>query len=45
MVAVASNFGYVQVRQDEGSPKFLNDHAPELNRYGAGIGYLTDGSM
>jgi hypothetical protein len=43
VVAVASNFGYVQVRQDEGGPKFLNDHAPELNRYGGGIGYLTDG--
>lgn len=43
VVAVASNFGYVQVRQDEGSPKFLNDHAPEHNRYGGGIGYLTDG--
>ncbi len=43
VVAVASNFGYVQVRQDEGSPKYLNDYSPEHNRYGGGIGYLTDG--
>ena len=43
VVAVVSNYGYVQVRQDEGSPKFLNDYAPEHNRYGGGIGYLTDG--
>ena len=25
LVGVVSNYGYVQVRQDEGSPKFLND--------------------
>ena len=43
LVAVASNYGYVQVRQDEGAPKFLNDHAPELGQYGGGIGYITDG--
>lgn len=43
VVAVASNFGYVQVRQDEGSPKYLNDYSPEHNRYGGGIGFLTDG--
>ncbi len=43
LVAVVSNYGYVQVRQDEGSPKFLNDYAPEHNRFGGGIGYLTDG--
>jgi hypothetical protein len=43
VVAVASNFGYVQVRQDEGAPKFLNDYSPDQNRYGGGIGYLTDG--
>ena len=29
MIAAVSNFGYVQVRQDEGSPKFLNDYSPE----------------
>jgi hypothetical protein len=43
LVAVASNYGYVQVRQDEGAPKYLNDYAPEQNRFGGGIGYLTDG--
>ena len=44
VIAVVSNYGYVQVRQDEGSPKFLNDYAPERRQYGAGIGYLTDGT-
>ncbi len=43
LVAAVSNYGYVQVRQDEGSPKFLNDYCPEQGRYGAGIGFLTDG--
>jgi hypothetical protein len=42
LVAVASNYGHVQVRQDEGAPKFLNDYCPEQNRYGAGIGFLGD---
>ena len=42
IVAVASNYGHVQIRQDEGSPKFLNDYWPEQNRYGAGIGFLAD---
>ncbi|SRR6266481_5201286 len=45
LIAVASNYGYVQVRQDEGSPKFLNDYSPERSQYGAGIGYLTDGEV
>ena len=45
LVAAASNYGYVQVRQDEGSPKFLNDFAPERGQYGAGFGYLTDGKV
>src|ERR1035437_3326041 len=45
LVAAVSNYGYVQVRQDEGSPKFLNDHFPEESRYGAGIGFLTDGKQ
>jgi hypothetical protein len=44
LVAAVSNYGYVQVRQDEGSPKFLNDYCPEDGRYGAGIGFLTDGN-
>jgi hypothetical protein len=42
VVAVASNYGHVQVRQDEGSPKFLNDYCPEQDRYGGGIGFLAD---
>ncbi len=42
LVAVASNYGHVQVRQDEGSPKFLNDYHPEKDCYGAGIGFLAD---
>ena len=42
LIAVASNYGHVQVRQDEGSPKFLNDYCPEQSRYGAGIGFLAD---
>ena len=33
LVAVASNDGYVQVRQDEGGPKFLNDYGPAHNHY------------
>ncbi len=44
IVAAASNYGYIQVRQDEGGPKFLNDYHPESGLYGAGIGYLTDGN-
>ena len=43
LVAAVSNYGYVQVRQDEGSPKFLNDYCPEKGLFGAGIGFLTDG--
>src|SRR5271156_4373202 len=43
IVAAASNYGYIQVRQDEGGPKFLNDYQPEAGLFGAGLGYLTDG--
>jgi hypothetical protein len=43
ITAIASNNGTVRVRQDEGSPKFLNDYAPESSQFGGGIGYLTDG--
>jgi hypothetical protein len=43
IVAIASNYGHVRVRQDEGAPKFLNDYAPERGCYGSGFGYLTDG--
>ncbi|HUW91051.1 MAG TPA: hypothetical protein VMV43_11120 [Candidatus Nanopelagicaceae bacterium] len=42
LVAVASNYGYVQVRQDEGSPKYLNEFNPEQGQYAGGFGYLTD---
>jgi hypothetical protein len=43
IIAIASNFGHVRVRQDEGSPKFLNDVDPETKQFGGGLGYLTDG--
>ena len=43
IVAIASNYGHVRVRQDEGAPKFLNDYAPERGAFAGGFGYLTDG--
>ncbi|MFX1407227.1 MAG: GH36-type glycosyl hydrolase domain-containing protein [Promethearchaeota archaeon] len=43
LVGVASNYGYIQVRQDEGGPKYLNDYNPEEQQYAGGFGYLTDG--
>ena len=43
LVAVASNYGHIQVRQDEGSPKYLNEFYPEKGHYAGGFGYLTDG--
>ena len=43
LVGVASNFGYIQVRQDEGGPKFLNDYDPAGGHFAGGFGYLTDG--
>ncbi|MHA2079532.1 MAG: hypothetical protein ACW99X_18235, partial [Candidatus Thorarchaeota archaeon] len=43
-VGVASNYGHIRMRQDEGSPKFLNDFNPSNHQYGGGFGYLTDGS-
>ena len=42
LVAVASNYGHVQVRQDEGSPKYINEFNPEKGQYAGGFGYLTD---
>eukprot|EP01084_Bolivina_argentea_P289746 497602_1 len=42
LTVVASNYGYIQVRMDETGPKFLNDYWPQMNQYGAGIGYLTN---
>jgi len=44
ITAVASNFGHLRVRQDEGAPRFLNDVDPETSQFAGGIGYLTDGS-
>ena len=44
LVGVASNYGYIQVRQDEGSPKYLNVYDPKFNQYAGGFGYLTDGN-
>src|SRR5215469_1442798 len=44
IVAIASNYGHMRVRQDEGAPKFLNDYAPERGSYAGGFGYLTDGA-
>ncbi len=43
ITALASNFGQVRVRQDEGCPKILNDIDPETSQFGGGLGYLTDG--
>jgi hypothetical protein len=44
LIAIVSNYGHVQVRQDEGAPKFLNEYSPERSQFGGGIGYLTDGT-
>ena len=38
VTGVASNFGYIKLRQDEGAPKYLNYHIPELDQYGGGFG-------
>jgi hypothetical protein len=43
ITALASNYGHVRVRQDEGCPKFLNDVDSEMHQFGGGLGYLTDG--
>jgi hypothetical protein len=43
LVAIASNYGYIQVRQDEGGPKLLNDWDPPRGRYAGGFGYLAHG--
>ena len=34
----------MQVRQDEGAPKYLNAWSPARSQFGGGIGYLTDGT-
>ena len=45
IVGIASNYGHVRVRQDEGAPKFLNDFAPDRGQFAGGFGYLTDGKV
>jgi len=43
ITGIASNYGHVRVRQDEGCPKFLNDVDAETSQFGGGLGYLSDG--
>src|SRR5947208_6931528 len=43
IVAIASNYGHVRIRQDEGAPKFLNDYAAERGAFAGGFGYLSGG--
>jgi len=43
ITALASNYGHLRVRQDEGGPEILNDVDPETSQFGGGLGYLTDG--
>jgi hypothetical protein len=43
IIAIASNYGHVRVRQDEGCPKFLNDVDAETSQFGGGLGWLVDG--
>ena len=43
ITATASNFGYCQLRQDEGGAKYLTDHDPKRQQYGGGFGYLLGG--
>ena len=43
ITALASNYGHVRIRQDEGCPKIVNDVDPDSAQFGGGLGYLTDG--
>jgi len=43
ITALASNYGHVRVRQDEGGSRILNDVEPDVSQFGGGVGYLTDG--
>lgn len=43
IIGIPSNYGYIRIRQDEGSPKFLNDYDENNNEYAGGFGYLTYG--
>ena len=42
LVAAVSNYGYVQVRQDEGCSEISERLLSRTDRYGAGIGFLAD---
>ena len=41
LVALASNYGSIRVRTDEGGPKLLQDLHPPDNNYGGAFGYLV----
>ena len=41
VVGIPSNFGYLKIRQDEGSCKFLNDWCPKEKQYAGGFGYFV----
>ncbi len=43
IIGIASNYGHLRVRQDEGCPKFLNDVDPKTSQFGGGLGWLSDG--
>ena len=45
IIATASNFGHLQVRQDEGGAKFLNDYIPTEGEFGGGLAWLSDGQV
>jgi hypothetical protein len=44
IVATCSNYGYIQARQDERCPKYLNDYDPKRGQFGGGFGYLKSDS-
>lgn len=43
IIGIPSNYGYIRIRQDEGSPKYINDYDADHNEYAGGFGYLTYG--
>lgn len=43
VTALSSNYGYTQLRQDEGAPKLLNDVNRPDNQFGASNGIVVDG--
>eukprot|EP01043_Picozoa_sp_COSAG02_P035326 COSAG02_NODE_2523_length_8608_cov_10.605124_6_plen_554_part_00 len=42
VTVVSSNYGYVQLRQDEGAPKLLNDINRSDSQFGASNGIVSD---